>query len=157
MTFRYRALDANGDMTFGRGAANFLVDSPAAVAQAILTRLNLWTGEWWLDLSIGTPWLQQILGKPRGPGSPDAAIRQRILTTPYVTNLTDYASNYNPTNRSWVVSCKVFTAFGQVTNPQPGISVTPSGSIVFRLTPVASVSRETPALAAPQRRLTAPR
>jgi hypothetical protein len=133
MTFRYRALDASLDMTFGRGIGNMLIDSPAAVAQAILTRLCLWTGEWWLDLDEGTPWMQQILGKPRGYGSPDAAIQTRILGTPYVTRITDYASNYNPANRSWIVGCKVFTAFGQVTTAPPGAAISPSGALVMQL------------------------
>ena len=133
--FRYRRLDDALDMTFGRGAADFIVDRPAAVAQAVLTRLNLWQGEWWLDLTEGTPWLQQILGKPRGPGSPDAALRERILGTPYVTHITDYASHYEPTNRQWLVSCKVFTSFGQVltTGATAGLAMTPSGAVLFRL------------------------
>jgi hypothetical protein len=113
VTFRVRAMDQNLDMTFGRGIQNFKIDSPAAVAQAIGTRLNLWTGDWWLDLTQGTPWLQQILGKPRAPGSsPDAAIRTRILGTPYVTRLSNYSSSFNSTNRSWTVSGVVDTAFG---------------------------------------------
>jgi hypothetical protein len=152
MTFRYRKLDATGDMTFGRGAANFYVDDPTAVAQAILTRLNLWTGEFWLDLSTGTPWMQQILGKPRGPGSPDAAISARIRGTPYVRNTTNYASAYNPTNRSWVVSCNVDTAFGPVTTAPPGATISPSGALVmtFAATPGGAVPS---ALAAPRRLL----
>jgi hypothetical protein len=77
-----------------------------------LTRLELWQSEWWLDLSDGTPWLQQILGKPVSPGSPDAAIRERITGTPYVTRLLDYASSWNPTTRNFVVGAKVDTQFG---------------------------------------------
>lgn len=115
--FRYRRLSNTpngGDMQFGHGAADFLVDSSAAVAQAIYTRLMLWQGEYWLDLLAGTPWYQQILGKPRGPGAPDAAIRARIAGTPFVIRIIDYASAYQPTNRSWTVGCKVDTYFGPV-------------------------------------------
>lgn len=105
-------MDPAYDMTFGRGGSDFIIDSPEAVAQSVLTRLNLWTGEWWLDLAEGTPWMQQILGKPRGPGSPDAAIRSRILGTLYVTNLYDYGSAYDPASRSWAVGCVLDTWFG---------------------------------------------
>ena len=130
--FRYRTLDASGDMQFGRGGGNFLVDSPQAVAQAILTRLSLWAGEWFLDLTEGTPWMQQILGKPRQPGSnPDTAIRTRILGTPYVRRITDYASAYNSTTRRWAVACQVYTAFGQVTTAPPGAAMSPQGAVVF--------------------------
>jgi hypothetical protein len=156
MTFRYRRLSPEGDMQFGRGIQNFLVDSPAAVAQAIMTRLNLWTNEWFLDLSAGTPWMQQVLGKPRQPGSsPDAAIRSRILGTPYVTRITNYASNFNSTNRSWTVSCRVFTAFGSVTTAPAGASISPSGALVMQFGPSAQTTSAT-ALAAPNRRLAPP-
>ena len=40
---RYRPLDANGDYTVG---IPFLVNSPACVGQAVLTRLKLFLGEW---------------------------------------------------------------------------------------------------------------
>jgi hypothetical protein len=112
VTYRIRAMDADYDMRFGLGGNNFLVDNSAAVAQRILTRLELWMTEWYLDLSDGTPWLQQILGKPVAPGSPDAAIRERITGTPYVTRLIDYASSWNPTTRGFTVGAKVDTRFG---------------------------------------------
>lgn len=38
---RYRVLSPTGDYTFGQGPGEFLVNSPAAVAQAIGTRLRL--------------------------------------------------------------------------------------------------------------------
>lgn len=141
MTFRYRRLSDNladpervgGDMCFGHGAADFLVDDPAAVAQAVLTRLQLWAGEWWLNLAEGTPWLQQILAHPPGGNVPDSAIRARILGTPFVTGLTDYASFYDPTTRSFTVSAKVTTAFGAVTSAPPGAAISPSGALVINL------------------------
>jgi hypothetical protein len=115
--FRYRRLSNTpngGDMQFGHGAADFLVDSSAAVAQAIYTRLMLWQGEYWLNLLAGTPWYQQILGKPRGPGAPDAAIRARIAGTPFVVRIINYGSAFNPTNRSWTVGAQVDTTFGRI-------------------------------------------
>jgi hypothetical protein len=131
--FRYRTLDENYDMMFGRGGYNFLVDNPTAVAQSVLTRLQLWMGEWWLDLNAGTPWLQQVLGKPRGPGSPDAALRARISGTPFVTRLYDYASSSNTTARTFTVSCKVNTAFGPVLVAPAGALISPTGALVMPL------------------------
>jgi hypothetical protein len=147
VTFRYRRLDAESDMTFGRGGLNFLVDSPEAVGQSILTRLMLWRSEWFLDLSEGTPWMQQILGKPRGPGSPDAAIRQRILGTPYVLRLIDYSSALDRTSRHWMVRALVDTAFGRI----QFTTALPLPEAASRFPVTASVP-----LAAPQARLPAP-
>lgn len=88
---RYRALDTNGDMTFGRGNLNFLIDSSDAVAQAIQTRLRLWTGEWFLDSTVGTPWMTQIIGR-NTTKLYDRAIKDRVLGTRGVSQISDYSS-----------------------------------------------------------------
>jgi hypothetical protein len=126
-----------GDMMFGHGGRDFLVDSPTAVAQAVLTRLKLWQGEWYLNLQAGTPWMQRVLGFSPGTGIPDSVVRQRILTTPYVTDMTDYTSSFNSTSRVFAVSCKLYTAFGQVTRAPNGALMSPSGNLVLPLSLVA--------------------
>ena len=76
---RYRRLDENHDMCFGRGLSDYLVDStgdPDAIAQAIKTRLLLFYGEWWEDIYDGLPLWQQILGRR----ITDISIIDRILT-----------------------------------------------------------------------------
>ena len=60
---RYRREDDDGDYTFGQGDDTWLVNSPEAVAQAIKTRFLLWYGEWFLDTTAGTPWIQSVLGR----------------------------------------------------------------------------------------------
>jgi len=130
MTFRYRRLSPQLDMTFGKGGLDFLWDSPETVAQSVYTRLCLWMGEWYLDTSDGTPWMQQILGHQPNSAA-DAAIRARIHGTPHVTRLYDYASYYDPTARSFTISCKIDTAFGMVNEAPPGAVMTPSGAIVM--------------------------
>lgn len=140
--FRYRRMSWNeedelrigGDYTWGQSERNYLVDSPTAVAQAVLTRLKLWQGEWFLNLQEGVPYLQQILGHPPGANVPDSAIRARILGTPYVTRLTDWASTYDPNNRNFTVSCKLFTAFGVVSEAPAGALISPTGALVLPLT-----------------------
>lgn len=44
---KYRKEDENGDYTFGQGDNTFLENTPEAVAQAVKTRFELWTGEWY--------------------------------------------------------------------------------------------------------------
>lgn len=102
----YRQLDAQGDYQLGR----FLSNSPAAVAQAVLTRLQLWQGEWFLDTSDGTPYLQGVLGHHTNY---DLEIQARILGTPGVIEITDYASSV--ANRALAVTCTLNTLYGTVT------------------------------------------
>lgn len=105
---KYRPLGAGLDYTVG---IPFLSNSPVCVAQAVLTRLKLWQGEWFIDTSDGTPWLQSILGKQNGQ-SPDVYIKQRILATPNVTAITAYSGTYDGPSRAYTVNVTITTAFG---------------------------------------------
>lgn len=108
---RYRKLDSAGDYTFGRSQADFLIDSPEAVAQAVLTRLELSTGEWFLDSSAGTPYMEQILGTGHQTTA-DQAIKDRILNTPGVTAISSYTSTVDPVKRSLSIVATIDTQYG---------------------------------------------
>lgn len=110
---KYRKLDADGDFTLGTGG-DFLQNSPETVAQAVKTRLALWTGEWFIDITDGMPWNQEVLGKRNGR-NPDSAIRQRILTTPGVTSIESYSSTFDGETRRLSVACTINTDYGQTT------------------------------------------
>jgi hypothetical protein len=107
---RYRALDDNGDATFGSGSSAFFVDEPDAVRQAIQTRLWLMQGEWFLDLSEGTPYTTEIMG--RTEQTYDFAVKTRILGTRGVKQLVSYSSSLNRANRMVNVNCTVETIYG---------------------------------------------
>lgn len=109
---RYRTLSADGDYTFGQGAANFLVDSPAAIAQSVMTRLRLWTGEWFLDVEEGTPWTTEILGKDTR-ALYDRAIQTRVLETVGVESIDRYSSVFDTAARSLAVDMLITTKYGQ--------------------------------------------
>lgn len=107
---RQRALDANGDFSFGSGAP-FLINSPQCVAQAIMTRLRLQAGEWFLDSNEGTPYDGQILGHNTAE-TRDLALRIRILETPGVEQISEYLS-YVDAQRAMVMIATVDTIYGQ--------------------------------------------
>jgi len=100
----YRALDANGDYQIGV----FLANTPATVGQAVITRLLLWKSEWFLDVTDGTPWLQDIVGNNTNY---DFEIQSRILDTPGVTDIVSYASSV--VNRRLSVTATINTIYGQ--------------------------------------------
>lgn len=114
---RYRALSVDGDFTFGRGVRNFLVNTPDAVAQAVVTRLRLLTGEWFLDSTEGTPYSTKILGTQTRPLY-DEAIRDRILGTEGVTELVDYFSTFDGETRKLTVQATINTLYGQTSIQQ---------------------------------------
>lgn len=106
---RYRAQDANGDYVFA-GASLFLVDSPAAVAQAILTRMRLFTKEWFLDFREGLD-KDLILGYGT-QGTRDQVIQARIRGTTGVLNIASYSSSVDE-QRNFTVTAVVNTIYGQ--------------------------------------------
>lgn len=93
----------------------FLKDTPETVAQAILTRLKLWTSEYFVDLTEGTPYLEEIVGHTaEHTKSYDLAIQERILGTTGVQEITEYSSVLDET-RKLSVNCTVLTDYG-ITN-----------------------------------------
>lgn|SRR5574343_392757 len=108
---QYRKLDSAGDYTLGSGA-DFHVNTPETVAQAVVTRLRLWTGEWFVDTTDGTPWDTEILGKRLQRKNPDSAIKRRILETPGVTEITEYSSTFDGETRKFSVTATINTDYG---------------------------------------------
>ena len=111
---RYRKLDKNGDFSAGHGPADFFVDSPEAVGQSVLTRLRLWSGEWFLDTDEGTPYREQVLGiRKRQTAGP--AIKMRVASTEGVTSVNDFAADYDGDSRALTVTATVDTVYGETT------------------------------------------
>jgi len=109
---RYRKLNADGDMTFGHQQADFHRDTPAAVAQAVRTRLQLWRGDWFLDDEEGTPYQQAILGMHTSK-SLEPALRERILSTPGVSAIDDFQVIRDGEQRTVTVQVALTTQYGE--------------------------------------------
>lgn len=84
------------------------------VGQKVRTRLLLWEGEWFLDRTEGTPWLQQIVGKNKNP-TYDLAIQQRILETSGVKSIESYSSSVDGITRRLSVSVTIVTIYDNAT------------------------------------------
>lgn len=115
---RYRKLDAAGDMSFGKGQADFHINVPEAPAQAVKTRLALWVGDWFLDLAEGMAWKTKVLGKYTGP-TRDVVVRARILGTQGVTAITAYSSNLDRDTRAFSANVSITTVYGETTVKAP--------------------------------------
>ena len=111
---RYRRLNDIGDMTFGSQQADFLRDTPEVVAQSVVTRLELWLDEWFLDSTEGTPYVQAALGK-YNTKTIEPAIRQRITDTDNVTEITFFELKFDPDSRKVEIRANISTSFGATT------------------------------------------
>jgi hypothetical protein len=120
---RYRKLDPSDDFSFGHGQADFHINTPDAVGQAIKTRLELYTGEWFLDLSEGMPWggfplNDAVVARGAVLGSHtqltrDIALKTRVLGTQGVQSISNYGSSTDTTTRAWSASMTVDTIYGE--------------------------------------------
>jgi hypothetical protein len=122
LSLSYLLLDPSYDPVF---AANTTLTGTKAVSQAILTRLNLFLGEWWEDLSLGLPVLQSMvaqLGSSRAIQAAQQAVIDQIMTlAPYVVAVTSATVAF--VNGKLSVQVTVQTAFGMVTvQTAPGAS-----------------------------------
>lgn len=111
---KYRKEEENGDYTFGQGDNTFLENTPEAVAQAVKTRFELWTGEWFLDVTEGTPYREAILGKHKSAAY-NMAVRERILGTQSVSEILEFTTEFNPDTRRVTFTATINTLYGETT------------------------------------------
>lgn len=107
---RYRAQSDTGDYVF-LGNSPFFIDTPDAVAQAVLTRLRLNAGEWFIDDRVGFD-LSLVLGN-NTQNSRDLEVQRVILGTQGVTQMVSYSSQVTP-DRRFTVNATVDTLYGPV-------------------------------------------
>lgn len=100
-----------GDYVFGQGRSDFWQDVPDAPAQAVLTRLRLQTGEWFLDLKEGTPWKTRVLGR-HTEATRDLVVRFRTKGTLGVSTIARYSSNLDRETRAFSVDMTISTIYG---------------------------------------------
>lgn len=93
-----------------------------AIVQAIRIRLQMFQGEWFLNLDIGIPYLEDpdggvseeeaILGQKFDPVKVRAAFRREILSVPGVEGVTKLETRFDGDSRTMFVTIIVSTIFG---------------------------------------------
>lgn len=109
-----RKLDENGDITW-----TFITNNDE-IGQTIRTRLRLFLGEYFRDITDGTPWFEQILGKGVSMSAREAALRNRIVRTPGVIRLTYFSTDFDVNTRKYSVTAGALTTYGLITVTENG-------------------------------------
>jgi hypothetical protein len=123
---RYRKLTATGDYQFGQQQADFWINQPEAVAQAVTTRLRLNVGDWFLDTTDGMDWKGKVLGN-RTVSTRDITLRARALLTPGVNSILNYNSSFDANSRAYAASFSLDTIYGVFSGAAPNL-VTPAAT-----------------------------
>ena len=87
-----------------------LVDGVDLIRQRIKQRLLTILGEWFLDIDIGLPWFDQILGKGGDEEQITALLVQNISETEGVDAVVEFDLTVNRQTRQAVVSFRVTAA-----------------------------------------------
>ena len=101
-----RALDKDGDWTFGRGRANYLTKIEST-AQRLATRIRCVRDNWFLDFSYGIDYANGT------PQEVEAQIRRTILETKDVAELVAFSADYGE-DRNLVVTATVRDITGEL-------------------------------------------
>jgi hypothetical protein len=112
--YRTRKLDDNGDPVISGTVWLYDIE---AIAQTIKQRLKLFAGEYWRDVTDGTPWLGKILGKNTAQNTIQAKstiLKNRILSTEGVYSILKWESDFDYSERSFYVTATVLTEFGSI-------------------------------------------
>jgi hypothetical protein len=108
-----RALDSNGDWTFGSGINNYLTGN-AEVGQNIQTRLQCFLGDCFFDTGAGIDWFN-LLGSKQQVAL-QLAIGAVILNTANVTGGLQLSVTYNEVSRKVNIIYQVQTTYSQLSN-----------------------------------------
>ena len=98
-----------------------VLDGHAQTTQHIRQRILAFQGEWFLDLSEGLPWLQDILGKPQDVVLVEALLKERIQGSPEVEALTAFELTGADAERTLRIDFTVRLAGGRIIDLQTEI------------------------------------
>ncbi len=105
------SLDSNHDMHLA-GSGFAIVRDADYVTQAIKTKLQLYQGEWFLNLKKGVPWFQEIFVAPADVGRAGALIQAEILAVEGVQYLSKYDNTFDAGIRELTITFDAVTDFG---------------------------------------------
>ena len=99
------------DVTGGQLA---LVSDSAAIAQAVRCHLSFFKGEWFLDITAGLPYFEQILVKNPNIPALNAVYEKAILAVPGVSSLVSLVLDYDSAARTLAVTFRATTDDGEL-------------------------------------------
>lgn len=91
-----------------------LTESVEAVRQYLRSKLKTVRGEWFLDLTAGVPYYEEVFKKGPDPVVIDAVFKEAILTTPGVLELLEFDMDLDGLTRKLTLQFKIRTLEGVI-------------------------------------------
>ena len=93
-----------------------MIDNAERVAQQIAITLRFWSGEWFLNTTDGTPYLEYTLVKQPNMAHIRQILTEQIQNVEGVKALTDIELTFDQRERSLLVEYTADTDYGLVTD-----------------------------------------
>ena len=113
---RVRKIGNDGDIV--TSGVTWATDAEA-VAQTVKTRLRLFLGEYFRDITVGVPWLDQgngeagILAKGFSQDQVESLLRLTIQQTDGVLQILSFSSDYSIHTRKISIQTTILTKYGE--------------------------------------------
>ncbi len=110
---RTRRINENNDWLLGAGRQSY-VSGTEAVAQKVLTRLQSFKGNWFLNQDAGIDWLTEMELRHQQPQL-ESSVKSTILNTQGVKTLDAFSVSLDAKNRKFSITTRYTDIYG-VTN-----------------------------------------
>ena len=114
-------LDSSGDLEILDGLLNLTSTVQEDTTQRLKIKLSTHYNEWYLDLSVGIPYLKTILKKGVSKSLIDSIFRSAIQSDPEISSITSFNSNIS--ERIYTLTFKAITNSGEIINLTETIEV----------------------------------
>jgi len=91
-----------------------LVNQADAIRQHLAQRLKAFMGEWFLDLRVGVPYLQQVMVKNPDPLVLDTVFKAEIINTPGIVELIEFDLRIDASTRELQLAFKALVDTGAI-------------------------------------------
>ena len=120
-TVRDLYLDDSHDIVLD-GADLRLVSAGEAIRQSADVRLQFFAEEWFLDLSAGVPWFQEILIKNPNIPAVTEVFRAQLLAVPGIALIEQLGVDYTSGTRTLRVNWRAPTDLGELIQSSPEVT-----------------------------------
>lgn len=103
-----------GDLKLSETGDFILTSGSEAVAQDLMQRLQFFLGEWFLDVTLGIPYFEQIFVKNPNLPNLEALLINQILSTPGVIRLNSFTLDPDFSLRNLKVQFQLLSTSGMV-------------------------------------------
>ena len=110
------AMDIGTNDIVLQGGDVIMIDNAERVAQQIAITLRFWSGEWFLNITEGTPYLEYILVKQPNMAHIRQILTEQIQSVEGVKAVTDMELTFDQRERSLLVEYTADTDYGLVTD-----------------------------------------